>query len=130
MIGVETRTNRYLIKSFQELNFSLGHIFWSPWFLKDPWTKAAFLAASRLSKYWHSALILEQRPLIRLKTLPNNKMAIVFWTRLDQICPKWVKMDQTWSNWNSHLEQRLRFWQHHVWSNIVLQPWSWNKGRW
>ena len=29
-------------------------------------------------------------------------MAILFWIFFDQICPKWIKMDQTWSNWISH----------------------------
>ena len=27
------------------------------------------------------------------------KMAILFWIRLDQICPKWIKLDQIGSNW-------------------------------
>ena len=25
-------------------------------------------------------------------------MAVLFWIFLDQICPKWIKLDQTWSN--------------------------------
>ena len=30
-------------------------------------------------------------------------MAFLFWIFFfDQICPKWIKMDQTWTNWISH----------------------------
>ena len=27
------------------------------------------------------------------------KMAILFWIRLDQICPNWIKLDQIGSDW-------------------------------
>ena len=39
--------------------------------------------------------------LTNLKILLRIKMAILFLIFLDQICPKWIKLDQTWSNWIS-----------------------------
>ena len=30
------------------------------------------------------------------------KMPVWFWIFLDQICPEWIKLDQTWWNWISH----------------------------
>ena len=34
-------------------------------------------------------------------------MSVWFWIFLDQICPKWIKMDQTWSNWRSHQSKNV-----------------------
>ena len=34
--------------------------------------------------------------------LKRIKMAVLFLIFLDQICPKWIKLDQTWSCWISH----------------------------
>ena len=34
-------------------------------------------------------------------------MAVWFWIFLDQICPKLIKVDQTWSNWISHQSKNV-----------------------
>jgi hypothetical protein len=41
-------------------------------------------------------------------------MAVWFWIFLDQICPKWIKLDQTWSNWISHQSKNVTIKSCHI----------------
>ena len=42
------------------------------------------------------------------------KIAILFLITLDQICPKWIKLDQTWSNWISHQSKNITIKNCHI----------------
>ena len=41
-------------------------------------------------------------------------MAVLFLIFLDQICPKWIKLDQTWSNWISHQSKNVTIKSCHI----------------
>ena len=41
-------------------------------------------------------------------------MTVLFWIFLDQICPKWIKLDQTWSNWISHQSKNVTIKSCHI----------------
>ena len=41
-------------------------------------------------------------------------MAVLFLIFLDQICPKWNKLDQTWSNWISHQSKNITIKSCHI----------------
>ena len=41
-------------------------------------------------------------------------MDVLFWIFLDQICPKWIKLDQTWSNWISHQSKNVTIKSCHI----------------
>ena len=45
--------------------------------------------------------------LLRRLLCLRMKIAILFLIRLDQICSKWIKTDQTWLNWISHLSKNV-----------------------
>ena len=42
------------------------------------------------------------------------KMAVLFLIFLDQICPKWIKLDQTWSNWISYQSKNVTIKRCHI----------------
>ena len=46
--------------------------------------------------------------------LKRIKMAILFLIFLDQIRPKWIKLDQTWSNWISHQSKNVTIESCHI----------------
>ena len=46
--------------------------------------------------------------------LKRIKMAILFLIFLDQIRPKWIKLDQTWSNWISHQSKNVTIKSCHI----------------
>ena len=48
--------------------------------------------------------------------LKRIKMAVLFLIFLDQIRPKWIKLDQTWSNWISHQSKNLTIKSCHIYS--------------
>ena len=48
------------------------------------------------------------------------KMSVWFWIFLDQICPKWIKMDPTWSNLIK-LDQTLWNWISHQSKNVTTK---------
>ena len=41
-------------------------------------------------------------------------MAALFWFFKDQIRPKWIKLDQTWSNWISHQSKNVTIKSCHI----------------
>ena len=41
-------------------------------------------------------------------------MAGLFLIFLDQICPKWIKLDQTWSKWISHKSKSVSIKSFHI----------------
>ena len=41
-------------------------------------------------------------------------MAVLFLIFLDQICPKWIKFDQTCSNWISHQSKNVSIQSCHI----------------
>ena len=41
-------------------------------------------------------------------------MAVLFLIFLDQICPKWIKLDQTWSNWISRQSKNVTIKSCHI----------------
>ena len=41
-------------------------------------------------------------------------MAVLFLIFLDQICPKWIKLDQTWSKWISHKSKSVSIKSFHI----------------
>ena len=46
--------------------------------------------------------------------LKKIKMAVLFLIFLDQIRPKWIKLDQTWSNWISHQSKKVTIKSCHI----------------
>ena len=46
--------------------------------------------------------------------LKRIKMAVLFLIFLDQIRPKWIKLDQTWSNWISHQSKNVTIKSCHI----------------
>ena len=46
--------------------------------------------------------------------LKRLKMAVLFLIFLDQIRPKWIKLDQTWSNWISHQSKNVAIKSCHI----------------
>ena len=45
-------------------------------------------------------------------------MAVLFWIFFDQICPKWIKLDQTWSNWISHQSKNVTIKSCHIYRKV------------
>ena len=50
-------------------------------------------------------------------------MTVLFFIFLDQICPKWTKLDQTWSKWISHKSKKVSLKSFHIYKkdkNVCL----------
>ena len=51
-------------------------------------------------------------------------MAVLFLIFLDQIRPKWIKLDQTWSNWISQQSKNVTIKSCHIYKKKTGNEWK------